>query len=759
MSDSLSPKQRLALIRHVNFLLQSDFDDLLFALDVPRKVMPSGSSTPGSRSSALLEWVNSPGGCEMDTFLEILDEIAPLPDVLKPLIPPVQSTELLLQPEQSESPDADPESQYLDCQQQECIYNDIEGYRQRNVLLLKEVFVPLKLTQAGHRFGPMGSRNVADEAQLAELLSSDHLTIWDLLRQIQDYPGYSRLVILAQGGYGKTTLLRHVTYNYTTQGYQRFKVPKFTPILLYLRKWREVMVQADAPDLPTLMIKHHIPDLPGGESLSQAWANTLVKEGKALVLIDGFDEVAETQRQGVSQWINRQMRRYPKNVFILTSRPGGYEYYSGQENFKSMVFVQPFKPDQWKSFIRQWYFCYERFRRVQSERHLIAVRDKADKAAQQLIEQIESPERRDLADMVTNPLLLNMITDLHQFYSGGDLPRYRAELYESMCRLQLRDRPISKRLELPLSANDSQQVLQWLALQLQEDTVTQISATALATFIGNALQLKGLAETVTAAEYLKWVCQVNELLVERNTNEYEFSHRSFQSYLAALEIGQRNQEDWLLDQWNHEQDWWHETIILYIAQLDNPNSAIQGLVNRKAADLAYKCLQETSKRITPELEESLKAIANQVQDLRFQDLERYMQEGDWKKADEETYRLMITTVGKEVGNYFTEEELRTFPCEELLIIDGLWRRYSNDRFGFSVQKTIYVDCGAKLNGKYPGDEIWERFYDRVGWADVRYDTQSPEGHLPYLPFGFGWWVGEFSFIVSSLASRLANCSR
>ena len=110
-----------------------------------------------------------------------------------------------------------------------------------------------------------------------------------------------------------------------------------------------------------------------------------------------------------------------------------------------------------------------------------------------------------------------------------------------------------------------------------------------------------------------------------------------------------------------------------------------------------------------------------------------------------------------------QEELRTFPCEELLIIDGLWRRYSNDRFGFSVQKTIYVDCGAKLDGKYPGDEIWNRFYDRVGWADVRYDTQSPEGHLPLpLPVPFSgvaasWSVSSLRF--SSLASRLANCSR
>ena len=97
---------------------------------------------------------------------------------------------------------------------------------------------------------------------------------------------------------------------------------------------------------------------------------------------------------------------------------------------------------------------------------------------------------------------------------------------------------------------------------------------------------------------------------------------------------------------------------------------------------------------------------------------------------------MITTVEKEVGQWFEVEELLNFPCEELLVIDGLWVKYSNGKFGFSVQKDIYLGCGGVPDGKYY-KETSERFGDCVGWREegewnipMKYDVSSPRGHLP-----------------------------
>ncbi|MEM6868850.1 MAG: GUN4 domain-containing protein [Cyanobacteria bacterium P01_C01_bin.121] len=112
---------------------------------------------------------------------------------------------------------------------------------------------------------------------------------------------------------------------------------------------------------------------------------------------------------------------------------------------------------------------------------------------------------------------------------------------------------------------------------------------------------------------------------------------------------------------------------------------------------------------------------------------------DWKAADQETYLRMLEVVGRKDGDWIRAEELKPFSHADLKTIDRLWVHYSNGHFGFSVQKQIYVECGAKLDGKYPGDKIWKEFCDCVGWrkgdsylnySSLKKDPRfSPRGEL------------------------------
>jgi uncharacterized caspase-like protein len=145
--------------------------------------------------------------------------------------------------------------------------------------------------------------------------------------------------------------------------------------------------------------------------------------------------------------------------------------------------------------------------------------------------------------------------------------------------------------------------------------------------------------------------------------------------------------------------------------------------------------------------------------------------GSWKEADYETYLVMIQAVGKKENDYFESDELLNFPCTDLRTIDRLWVKYSNGRFGFSVQKEIYLSCGGKADGKYY-KEAWDKYGDRVGWkVDNNWtintdtcqtiNTSAPLGHLPstiLIEFFcslriYGGWSSR-----SSLASRLVNCN-
>lgn len=113
--------------------------------------------------------------------------------------------------------------------------------------------------------------------------------------------------------------------------------------------------------------------------------------------------------------------------------------------------------------------------------------------------------------------------------------------------------------------------------------------------------------------------------------------------------------------------------------------------------------------------------------------------GKWQRADNETCNRIYEAAGRA---YI--EDIEQFPCTDLRTIDRLWVKYSNGKFGFSVQKKIWQECGSPGGGHSPN---WEKFGDRVGWRvegkwgnenDNTWDISAPEGHLPvYGLIAFG----------------------
>ncbi|MDD1429374.1 GUN4 domain-containing protein [Dolichospermum sp. ST_sed9] len=75
-------------------------------------------------------------------------------------------------------------------------------------------------------------------------------------------------------------------------------------------------------------------------------------------------------------------------------------------------------------------------------------------------------------------------------------------------------------------------------------------------------------------------------------------------------------------------------------------------------------------------------------------LEKLLSKGRWEVANNLTYQLMVKVVGQNNGYKLTDKDLKNFPCEDLLKIDSLWVKHSQGKFGFSVQKTIYLSVGG-----------------------------------------------------------------
>ncbi|MBD2013820.1 GUN4 domain-containing protein [Microcoleus sp. FACHB-53] len=168
-----------------------------------------------------------------------------------------------------------------------------------------------------------------------------------------------------------------------------------------------------------------------------------------------------------------------------------------------------------------------------------------------------------------------------------------------------------------------------------------------------------------------------------------------------------------------------------------------GAVHRIADDLLWESVDEKEKS---EVGENY----NRLRDL--------LVAGKWKLADQDTGDKMQKIVGvriKEVlelpiyaysrnrrkqvqtslrarvQTYLEPEDIKKFPCKDLRTINQLWVRYSNGRFGFSVQKQIWIEEGGK-----PGidhEESYLKFCQRVGWRGnlgMTFTANAPIGHLP-----------------------------
>jgi hypothetical protein len=651
------------------------------------------------------------------------------------------------------------EDKYLRCQGSDCSEYRTEGYSYGSFFPpLSDVFVPLELSGdflrviSGEEL-PMQAGFHREDSELIEVSTPNELTIWDLLAKVKQDPVYSRMAILAWGGYGKTTLLKHITSTYAERRHRHYKAPEFLPVLLPLRKWQKAIATEQNLDLPSLIEKHHIPSLPEGTDLKlpPQWAKKQLKSGKMLVMFDGFDEVKPEWRRPVSTWLDEQMTDYQKAVFILTSRPGGYKDYIAANRPSCKLFVKPFNANQRKKFVEQWYLAQER--RDRPGRKTLTVKQIADSNAANLLQQFH--QRPELEILAKNPLLLNIMANLHRSYAGQQLPQGRSELYQDICTLQLKDRPRYRGMDMLVPFPESQQVLQKVALALVVQNQPNVERQALETQLSTHLQSLDFSN-VAPSDFLNQIVDVCELIVKHDEN-YEFAHLSFQGYLAAAEIKTQKQEELLLNHW--QDSWWKETILLYCAQV-NPSNIIRELLKigeKEAVKLADECLKASPRKVDLTIE-------TRLQKQRYQQLEEYLKNGRWKEADEETYRLMIQAVGNEEGQWLTPEDIDNFPCEDLRIINQLWLHYSHWKFGFSVQKEIYQSLGGT---REYNKEIWEKFGDRVGWRvegeSLSYEdffnfvaSDVCDGHLPFCYFGWGWWrVGLAGF--SSLAQRLVTC--
>lgn len=492
---------------------------------------------------------------------------------------------------------------------------------------------------------------------------SDRTEIWDFLAAGRLDPKFRRIVITGKPGSGKSTLLKYLAVTYAQRQHKTVskvsrKAPNLIPILLPVREISGKILQKQ--DVAKIIVNSLDElDLAKTDRFSK-WITRCLKRGRCLVMIDGLDEVAnELNLKRVNLWVNNLIRRYPDNFFVITSRQFGHD----ETILKNIIALEVRDLDLAcaEDFIVKWYFNRERTAQTVarlgrygrskkwssvwqqllpwgdsvSADHAAALKN-ANRSAGELITNIRG--NPSLAKMAVNPLSLSMMVIVHS--SGNHLPESRAELYRVICDSLLSSRHnanfLSKRdsrNELSLNKEQKLAILQNLALNLMK-----VSSLEFASHEANELvsqpTLKAIGQTDADIDDVIEQMKNSGLLVDSGMGHRQFSHRCIQEYLAASQVRENQQENFLVNKIN--ENWWNETIRIYAATSNQKSAAkIVGAAVRRftrrpeenavAFKLAYDCLEECPK-LPFDLKENLSNLLDKNLESENESLRKYAAE-------------------------------------------------------------------------------------------------------------------------------------
>jgi hypothetical protein len=115
-------------------------------------------------------------------------------------------------------------------------------------------------------------------------------------------------------------------------------------------------------------------------------------------------------------------------------------------------------------------------------------------------------------------------------------------------------------------------------------------------------------------------------------------------------------------------------------------------------------------------------------------LQHLLAQQDYQAADSLTRQKLCELAGEAATKrkwlYFTEVE--QFPETDLHTIDWLWWAYSEGKFGFSVQRKLWLSVGKDFVKLWPkigwkNGNNWTQYPNQFTW-----DLNAPVGHLPLL---------------------------
>ncbi|MEA5594451.1 NACHT domain-containing protein [Rivularia sp. UHCC 0363] len=392
---------------------------------------------------------------------------------------------------------------------------------------------------------------------------------------------YKKFVLLGAPGSGKTTLLSYFAVMLAQDQVEKLGLNPnvdYLPILIRMRdlsRLGEISILDYAKQFAENSMS--VKNLP--EGFFEYW----LEDGRALILLDGLDEVAEeSKRYKVVQRIENFLGQFQRNIAIITSRPAGYK----RDFFRTEEFphyeLLAFDDEKVEEFVNRWYDS-----RFQDKAE-------AERRKEGLRKALNNNQRIKL--LARNPLLLTIIALIHRYQAV--LPKERHKLYDKAVETLITSWDANKELSNHenlqyLELDDLRRLMETLAywIHTQGNTGdneggTLIDCDELLDQLKREIKLvKGIELYKAEEEAKRFIDLIKErtgLLNEQGHNCYAFVHKTFQEYLCAEQINYQadNEGDFeiILDyicEHLHKQHW-REVLLLLVSQ-QKPKKAARAI--------------------------------------------------------------------------------------------------------------------------------------------------------------------------------------
>lgn len=524
-----------------------------------------------------------------------------------------------------------------------------------------------------------------------------------------------RMVVFGEAGSGKTTLLRWLAVHAA-----REDLPKafaewsgVVPFLVVLRRFvgRPMPRPEQFIDSVAGMIAGEMP---------KSWVQDRLRVGKAVVLIDGVDELPEVERHGARDWIRQLVNTFPRARYIVTSRPSAIPAdWLASMHFRTAE-MQPMSALDVQQFVEHWHEAVAGEIGDPAEREALThCRDSIRKALS---------DDRHLRRLAVTPLLCALLCALNR-EMRTQLPRSRMAVYEAALVMLLdqrdRERGVHSVLKHDFTRDDKIVLLQNLALWLVRNGKSQASNVEAERQLGDAMAtLPQLDAPIPVDRLRQYLIERSGVLRELSAESIDFVHRTFQEYLAgkaAIEgefVGEliRNAGD----------DQWREVIVMAAGHA-HPRQNYQllaGLIHEGAAPhivIALACLQ-TAKQVDPDQRAEIQRLARSLMPPRSMvEAEALASVGEFildvipepsTQAEADAVCYVAMRLGGDKGLEIITRLSRRMPRPSMTILLQAWEYFPPDVYARTIMANVEIGPGM---------------------IEVRREVLSALRHLPNVP--------------------------